>query len=54
MTTTRLDYDMNPDLREWDLEITVNDTLFGDMARVRVQLQDVNDNTPVFGNIAYE
>ena len=49
-----LDYDMNPDLRVWDLEITVNDTLFSDVARVRVQLQDVNDNTPVFGNTTYE
>lgn len=54
MTSMRLDYDLNPELREQVLTIVVNDTLFTDEATITIQLIDINDNTPKFQNDTYQ
>ena len=53
ITSARIDYDDIAEFREQTLMISVNDTLFTDDMTLTIQLQDINDNSPVFLNQSY-
>ena len=50
----QLDYDANPDLRNPELTVIVNDTDFTDEITINIVLVDINDNTPMFENDTYQ
>ena len=54
VTASVLDFDLNPDLRRWQLRVTVSDSLFEDEAILTILLQDINDNAPQFANTSYQ
>ena len=54
ITNRPLDYDVsNPSLRQFTLEIQVNDSLYAPVLVVIIDITDTNDNDPEFDNTSY-
>ena len=51
VTSRRLDYDMSN--RQFTLRIEVNDSLVANFLTVIIEITDINDNGPRFGNTSY-
>ena len=54
MTAAILNRDVaNISFRQYTLTVTVNDTTHADIVTVFINLVDINDNDPIFGNTSY-